>query len=641
MSLIYGSFRPGGSQPQAEEDVRKMTAAARLYGNTGHQTHGARGLCLAQMERAPSDGSSSPLSPALPLQNEPEDLTVLLDGRLDDRRELARSLGFEEMPGRGPRPDAHLLLEAYRRWGTACAERIHGETAWALWDGRRRRLLVSRDLFGLRPLYHSWDGKRLLFASQLAQVAAAAELGEGDVDEGFLSDFLIAGKGFRGATPWKGVESLTPAHLLTLEDGEVRSRPCGELEDGEPLRLGSSQEYAERFRELFQQAVAQRMPAGETIWSDLSGGLDSSSVVSVAAQEIATREREGRDPGARDRFRTLHWENPQSPESDEWKWAKAVMDHHRVEGFRLDGHDLPYFHDARQGARYWDLPSLEVMGFAHHRKMADLLSEHRVDGLLKGLGAESVVLYECMPPLHLPDLLKSFRLGAFFRDLLAWQKHYKEPLLPLAWRYGLRPLVDPGSMTYRAQEGIPEWIDPAFAERNDMSRRAFRAWMPRRFRRAADQWQYEQIGRTAGSLHAGLFHKVTDVRLPFLYRPLVEFSLRVPWEEKIALGEDKILLKRAMKGILPPKIQKRRKIVTGNAAVHLGIQRARSEIDSILDEGRLDRWGFLDGQGHRRALKLAYQGDWSYLPGLLRPVALEAWLAAHLGDRSGAVAEAA
>lgn len=620
MALISGRYHLDGSPVDAEQ-ISAMSARGRLFA-ADRASHHVAGLAgMAARELAPAAPSAAGQRSLVSLDRR---RWVVFDGRIDNRRDLAGILR-DEHDG-DELCDAALVLAAYEAWGSGCAARLIGDFAWVIWDETRERLVGARDILGLRPLFYRHDGRTFAFASQLDQLLASSVSAD-DLDPRFVADYFVAGASTPERTPIRKISALPPAHSFIVDRKGLRLSRYWELEDRPKIVYRDSREYADHFLELFREGLRAHLRSDGPVWSDLSGGLDSSSIVSLAAQEL------GRSSGGLcDSFATLSIVFDRARESDESSWSKAVAEtldlaHHRISG---DDHTLE---SAVEGAAYWDVPCLEFLSYSLHRKIVRTMQEHGAGVLLKGLGAELVVLGEAVPPVHLADRLRGLELGRFARELLAWQSHLKEPLIQVLYRFALRPLLFPKTVTVRSFGGVPHWVSPGFARRMDLERRGDRAWFGRRFRSVADQWQYEQICRLPGALYAGCFHKALDIRLPFLSRPLIELSMALPWESKVRLGIDKPLLRDAMRGILPERVRQRKQLVTGTPAFDQAMRRSRGMIERLIATSRLAEMGFIDGDALAREARLARHGACKFLPGLLRPIALELWLRARLADR--------
>lgn len=220
----------------------------------------------------------------LPLHHGASGCAITGDIRIDNRSELIAALGLD-VAGRTV-GDGALVLHAYLTWGTDCSARLLGDFAFAIWDAPRQRLFCARDQAGMRPfIYHHAPGKLFAFASDTDALLAHAAI-PARVNEARIADFLEDMEALDlTSTFYCDLHRLPPAHALIIEGGALRTWRYWEPEPPETLRLGSDAAYAEAFLAVFTEAVRSRLraPPGK-LASMLSGGMDSGSVAAVAAR---------------------------------------------------------------------------------------------------------------------------------------------------------------------------------------------------------------------------------------------------------------------------------------------------------------------------------------------------------------------
>ncbi|HVT14743.1 MAG TPA: asparagine synthase-related protein [Thermoanaerobaculia bacterium] len=553
---------------------------------------------------------------------------VVLDGTIDNRAELLADL--PQIPGQVRAPsDAALILAAYSHWGATCAARLLGEFAFILWDGRRQRLVCARDPFGLRSLFYTANGGRLCVASQTLQLLDTASATLSQLDEEYVADFLAAFVAIGPHTPFKGVRRLPAGHVLVADRGVVRTEPYWDFDPAPSVELKTDADYAARFLELFRQAVACGLRSGKRAWAELSGGLDSSSVVCVAQELIRD------DPALGRGFATVTLTWDETPQCDERAWSAPVVEKYRLINHQLNSDDQ-FFHRAQEGASYRSEPHFGLLCFPMLKREADLLYETGVDVLLSGARAESVLLPEAPRPLHLADLLRRLRLRELRRELSAWQESLHEPLVNVFLSSCLLPLLRPRLLRRSPHDGfaLASWVDRGFARRMHLRDRARLGRMPRRFASPADQFQYELLHRAEQNVNRGYIEWCCELRHPFLYRPLVEFALAAPWQQKIRPGEHKSLLRRAMVGILPEIVRTRRDKRGPGAAGYKAFARRWHEIAPVVDSSLLVAMGYVDGRAFRHAAEQVRLGASESFGAFTTTLAFEYWLRAAFAGES-------
>ncbi len=199
----------------------------------------------------------------------------------EERRRLeAKGLRFRS------HTDTEVILRLYEEMGPACVDRLRGMFAFAIWDARERRLFAVRDRLGIKPLYYAWDGRRLVFASELKALLASGLVKNRLSMEG-LALYLTFGYVPSPCTLIEGVQALQPGHHMTLEKERLTVRRYWDLPTGgdrPAAPLAGEREMAARLRTLLTESVRLRLISDVPIGAFLSGGIDSGAVVALMAE---------------------------------------------------------------------------------------------------------------------------------------------------------------------------------------------------------------------------------------------------------------------------------------------------------------------------------------------------------------------
>ncbi len=216
-----------------------------------------------------------------PIFNEDRTAAVILNGEIYNFQALR-----EELQAHGhrfaTRSDTEAIVHAYEQWGDRCVEHLAGMFAFALWDDRRRRLLLARDRVGKKPLYYAHDGDRLLFASELKALLQDPAL-KRVLNLEALDTYFSLGAVQAPATILQGIQQVAPAHYLVWEAGHVRVSEYWDV----PHVFPTVRTEAEALRSLdaiLQDAVSTRLVSDVPVGAFLSGGVDSSAVVEAMAR---------------------------------------------------------------------------------------------------------------------------------------------------------------------------------------------------------------------------------------------------------------------------------------------------------------------------------------------------------------------
>ncbi len=259
--------------------VRAMCDAMRHRGpdDEGVFVSGRVGLGMRRLSIIDLPGGHQPIF------NEDGTKVIVFNGEVYNYRELRR-----ELLARGHKlatqSDTETILHLYEDHGVDCISRLRGMFGFALWDQSTERLILARDRFGIKPLYVVTAPWGLAFASEL-KALHAAKLTGGELDWNALDLFFRLGYIPAPATPFVGVRKLEPGHVLVWQDGQVRTTRYWDLPtDGEQ----AIDDVERRVLEWLDESVEAHMVSDVPVAAFLSGGIDSSAVVSSMAQNGAT-----------------------------------------------------------------------------------------------------------------------------------------------------------------------------------------------------------------------------------------------------------------------------------------------------------------------------------------------------------------
>jgi len=217
-----------------------------------------------------------------PLANEDGTVWVTFNGEIYNHAEIRRDL-----QARGHRyrtqSDTETIVHAFEQWGDACVDRFRGMFAFALWDARRRRLLLVRDRLGVKPLYWCRVGDQLLFASEI-KALLASELIRPEANRTAIPELLGLRSTAGTETLFRGIRKLQPGHLLIFEDGKVTERQYWDV----PLKRAATRhsDVVGEFRSLLAESVRLRLMSDVPLGMFLSGGIDSSAIAAIMAGMI-------------------------------------------------------------------------------------------------------------------------------------------------------------------------------------------------------------------------------------------------------------------------------------------------------------------------------------------------------------------
>jgi asparagine synthase (glutamine-hydrolysing) len=218
-----------------------------------------------------------------PISNENNDIWIVYNGEIYNHAQLRAAL---EPRGHRYRTksDTETIVHLYEEHGRDCVQHLRGMFAFALWDRRSRKLFIARDRLGIKPLYYSFDGKRLLFGSEIKTILAYPGVNP-EFNRRTLAEYLAFGYIADDETMYAGIHKLPPGHTLELdESGTLTITPYWDLSisadtDGRPR-----EHYVKTYRELLEECVASHLMSDVPLGVFLSGGLDSSAVAALTTK---------------------------------------------------------------------------------------------------------------------------------------------------------------------------------------------------------------------------------------------------------------------------------------------------------------------------------------------------------------------
>lgn len=590
MCGIAGVVGPGAGEPRAR-------AMARVQAHRGPDDEGvwtAPGVALAHRRLSIIDLSRHGHEPMVSADGRH---VLTFNGEVYNYLELRRELS--DYPYRS-RTDTEVILAAYARWGEACVDRFIGMFALALWDADRGVLFCARDRLGIKPFHYAWHEGDFLFASEVKGVLAAGLPARPDPLT--WATYLAHGVYDHGeATFFEGARSLPGGSALTVRMGRgagagsggvapvdaasCRPRAYWDLgaltRDVTPL---SDREAEEGFLERFEDAVRLRLRSDVPLGVNLSGGLDSASLV-------ATVDAVSEETGALQTF-TAAFDDPRYDESDfadrvprRREWRRHVQ--------RLSAAGVWPLAVAATWHQEAPYGGIATLGYHHLHALA---RERGVTVLLEGQGVDEMLAgYRYLRPHHHLDLLEAGARGALRRELRAEaalegdgrRDGVARMRAALAGRTG--PVYQDGTAFLAPDTLSPDvagvaGVYPAFPApyadrlRNALYRDLRHTKLPRVLR------MNDRLSMAFGR----------ELREPYLDHRVVEWVFRLSGDQRIRAGRSKELLRRAMAMRLPDDVRlpDKRAVVTPQREWLRGP--LADGVEALLASGRFSTRGLFD-----------------------------------------------
>jgi asparagine synthase (glutamine-hydrolysing) len=580
----------------------------------------------------------------------PSRTAAVLLGRLFYRDDLlARLAGREDLRGAS---DADLALGAYRHLGRAGLEGLEGEFALAVWDGERRRLWLQRDPLGSWPLYWSVRGGALIAGTGLEMVAGAR--GGSTLNLEAVAEYLMqpmpADELACEATFYRSVQRVRPGSLVEFG---LAGEPVRHTYWDWASRIGRTQaatlnEAGDGFAERLREAVRERIPADGAFAAHLSGGLDSSSVVCLARDEVAART-------APAPFHTLSLAYRRRSLAGERSFIDMIVRQGGpLEPHVIEGDEILYYDWFRGEFPRLDEPSGLMAAMSFHGALVD--AADRLDAVvtMSGEGSDEIAYFM---PYHLADRVRCGRWlsalseagrwsSARNRGLMSFLNQYVwEPLCPILSREGVGPYLRGGYGTWPRLGffSVPPWVRPDFAQRQRLFRRGRSnaremfgsptavSWQRFMFRTISGDWLRWHLAAPLG----------LDFTHPFNDPRLVLYTLGLPRDLRSAPGQSKPILQAAMRDVLPPPLLNKRCSPGFDDLYGLGLRENLPRLERLVRAPSSSELGIIDPEVLIPALHQAAMGigDARANDRLMKALTLLAWFD-HVSRRGPAVVTA-
>jgi len=524
-----------------------------------------------------------------PMDNEDGTVWVSFNGEIYNFQELRHDLESKGHVFR-TRSDTEVIVHQYEEDGIDCVKKFNGMFAFALWDSKKRRMFLARDRMGIKPLYYYFENKRLVFSSEIRSLLAGLS-SVPSLDMSALWAYLVIRYVPAPHTLISGVRKLPPAHRLVAEEGGVFIDSYWELpKDPGPV---SGRQAREGLMELLEDSVKKRLIADVPLGAFLSGGIDSTTLVSIMrdykGEGLETFSVDFHAEGGADYLNETPWS---------MLAARTFQTNHHplTVGAKDAVNALPVVID-RMDDLVSDpavIPTYLVSGFAR-QWVTVALSGEGGDELFAGYQRYSLAhLTSLYQPV--PKLLRKF-LFELPASRLPHMRRIKKGLTALSgdspaarhlfWLITIQPdvadgIIGTGTGGRELVEGIFEADFRGQKKAYDLDRtlRAdLKSWLPDDLLIKVDR----------ASMAVGL-----ETRVPFLDHRLVEFAMRIPAKEKADLFRTKKIFKQAASSRVPESIIKRKKAGFALPLDEWFRGELRDMVEDLLAPDRLRRQGIFD-----------------------------------------------
>jgi asparagine synthase (glutamine-hydrolysing) len=623
MSAQFGRWNFKG-QPPAPDYVESVSSILTRYGPDSCKEYSLGGIDILYRAFHTTKESHREMQPHI----SPSGSVITWDGCLHNRAELIRNLSGSTSSSS---TDVEIVAIAYEAWGTHCFAKLIGDWALSVWDPHSRSLILAKDFIGTRYLYYRIDNDEVIWSTILDPLVLFAT-GSLKICEEYIAGWMSHVPAAH-LTPYVGINAVPASCYVVVsprkDGGAIHAvRKYWDFNPDNKIRYRTDAEYEEHFRVVFGNAVQRRLRSDRPVLAELSGGMDSSSIVCMADTLMA------RGTAETPRLDTISWYNDADPHYDERPYFSKVENRRGRKGYHIDLGCLRTF--SREMLAESDFSSDRIDLLPRFRwgppEFSDKYSAYMMAQgsrvTLSGFGGEQPTGGGDIPTptLEFQNLIARARFITLVRRLKAWATKMRESRLPLLWEAidGFLPIAFAGIPKHMQP---PSWFNPGFVQRNyaALCRYPFRTRLLGPLPSFQRHLNILERERRLVAHFAANSKVIREIRYPYLDRDFREFAYAIPWEQIVRVGQRRSLMRRALVGIVPDELlnRKHRSTPSEKPSVDFATDWARvvasdlvlSCVLKVVEPDRL--------KGALQQAKLNQQAPVEFLK---RTLALECWL---------------
>jgi len=613
MSVQFGRWNFEG-QSADPGYIESVSAALAAYGPDSNEAYSNSGVQILYRAFHTTKESYREKQPCV----SPSGAVITWDGRLDNRALLITDLRDSVSVNS---TDLAIVAAAHDKWGANCFAKLVGDWALSIWNPAHRSLLLARDPIGTRHLYYSFDSEQVTWSTILEPLVRFAGKALSICEEyiaGWFSYFPAT-----HLTPWFGIHSVPPSSSVLLRPGKHIVSKYWDFDPDNKIRYRGDAEYEEHFRTVFAKAVQCRLRSDRPVLAELSGGMDSSSIVCIADTIIA------RGAAETPRLDTLSYYNDSEPDWNERPYFTKVEEKRGRTGRHIDiskEEEHLLFELDRQ-----DFAAIPGSGHSRSsesdKRYAECLASQGNRVVLSGIGGDEVMGGVPTPNPELEDLLAKGHFKQLAHQLKVWALNKRKPWFYLFFE-AAREFFPPGLVGIPKARRPATWLNPGFVKRN---RDALHGY-PTRVKLFGPPPTFQCNVGTLAALQRQLGCTALpsvptyEKRYPFLDRGLLEFLCAIPREQLVRPGQRRSLMRRALVGITPYELLNRKRKSFVSRARLAAIAADWPQYAEMTQQMVSSSLGIVEATELLQVLQKARRGGQVPTVILVRTILVEGWL---------------
>lgn len=483
------------------------------------------------------------------------DFTIIADASIYNKQELLEKLGESNL--HDGYSDAAIILKSFIKWNKSCVDFLYGDFAFVIFDHIRGEIFSARDQMGVRPLFYVNYQEWFLFSSELRIIKGTLELvGRPE----YFYESLVTKKTEKKWTPFKDIFRLPPAHLLSLSSSNFELLHYWDLDFETELKLASEQEYCDYYRNKLIKAVDMRVIGNLKIATELSGGLDSSSVNGIAAD---SSRNEGYSLKA---FSNVFPEQTEIKFNDEREFIHEMVHFKKIdwEGVETLSRSIP---DLLNYALNIQGSPIQQNFSIFNNGLYNAVAQSKIHVLLSGFGGDELV--SASIPFPWNEMIRKRQWKRMYDELYGNGVTIRSIFKPISitLRY-IKSSLD--SSTFRTGSFTSELLDrrfsnlplqPNFSLIHSLKNQFIEIYK-RQKRKTVTRLQFDRIMmdhicQRMEYCYAAAAQYGIEYRYPLLDIELLQAALSIPAWLKHRHGTNRYIFRQAIVGFIPEKIRLR------------------------------------------------------------------------------------
>ena len=449
MSAQFGRWNFDG-KPVDRDYLERVTPLLHPYGPDDHGSYSKEDISILYRAFHTTRESRRETQPFATASG----AILTWDGRLDNRDDLIRQLCGTVRDA----TDVEIVAAAYDYWSSDCFAMLIGDWALSIWEPRTRSLILAKDPIGTRHLYYSLDKDQVTWSTILDPLVLFAEKSFSLCEEyiaGWFSFFPAA-----HLTPYVGIQAAPASSYVLICAGNCTFTKYWDFDPSKRIRYKTDAEYEEHFRTVFAEAVRRRLRSDSPILAELSGGMDSSSIVCMADTIIAHGSAET------PRLDTISYYDDSEPNWNERPYFTKVEEKRGRTGCHIDVSKQESFSVEMDTDRFAATPGSDTGPQSESsRQFAACMASQGNRVVLSGIGGDEVTGGVPTPTSELQDLIATGQFRMLARQLKVWSLNKRKPWFHLFFD-AVRDFFPLDLFTLAEQKRPTPWLNKAFVKRN-------------------------------------------------------------------------------------------------------------------------------------------------------------------------------